>query len=359
MLHILLVVIGVCYVKFVRNKHYEINLEDIELNHLRTQRANESLKCYEEQGRFQEIDGKRLQEVLTSSRQPTKGKTIFFHVTECNPIGLITLTNRQACAIESAAFNNPTVDVFVLFASPTYVPSNLDSNIKSLLKYRNIFLRNNNLWSYTKDTPAEGWFRGETIFRSDFLSTHLSEFLRLVTLWRYGGVYINLDVVVLDNLYYFPQNSIGAVDNSTVSNAVINVDDSEQSHRVVTTILKHFIENFEGDSLEHNGSQQMTAVLREKICKVNQTEEMTPEQCSGLDVYPSRTYYPIEKENAGYLFEEEHLREAMEITHFTLTIRLWDEVTKHKKYEVGTIAALGLHAYSNCPTVYKSAGAYL
>lgn len=354
----LLFAFGVYYVKFLNSKQYEINFEDIELNQLRTQRANESLKCY--QDKFHEIDGKRLQEVLTSSRQPTKGKSIFFHVTECNPSGLITLTPRQACAIESAAFNNPTVDVFVLFSSPTYVPNNLDSPvIESLLKHRNIFFRNNNLWSYTKDTPAEGWFRGETIFRSDFLSIHLSEFLRLVTLWRYGGIYINLDVLVLDDLYYFPPNTIGALDNSTVSNAVINIENSEGGHRMVTTILKHFIDNFRGDLLDHNGSQQITAVLKEKICKVNETSEMTAEQCSGLDVYPSRTYYPIEKENARYLFEEEDLKEAMEIIYFTLTVRLWDEVTKDRKYEVGTIAALGLHAYTNCPMVYKSAGAYL
>lgn len=356
--HIILATFGIYYVKFLNTNQYEINLEDVELNQLRTQRANESLKCY--QDNFHEMDGKRLQEVLASGRQPTKGKTIFFHVTECNPSGLIDLTPRQACAIESAAFNNPTVDVFVLFASPTYVPNNLDSNIiKSLLKHKNIFLRNNNLWSYTKDTPAEGWFRGETIFRSDFLSTHLSEFLRLVTLWRYGGIYINLDVLVLDNLFYFPPNTIGALDNSTVGNAVINIEDSEAGHRVVTAILKHFIDNFEGNSLEHNGSPQITTVLKEKICKVNETSEMTAEQCSGLDVYPSRTYYPIEKENARYLFEEEHLKEAMEIIHFTLTLRLWDEVTKDRKYEVGTISALGLHAYTNCPRVYKSAGAYL
>ncbi|KAL5279475.1 hypothetical protein ACFFRR_003846 [Megaselia abdita] len=356
--HIFLVSLGFYYVKFLSSKEYTINIEDIELNQLRTQRANESVKCY--QDNFGEIDGKRLQEVLTAARQPKIGKTIFFHVTECNPSGLITLTPRQACAIESAAFNNPTVDVFVLFASPTYVPNNLDSSvIKALLKYKNIFLRNNNLWIYTEDTPAGGWFRGESIFRSDFLTTHLSEFMRLVTLWRYGGIYVNLDVLVLDDLYYFPPNTIGALDNSTVGNAVINVDDGGESHNVVATILKHFVENFKGDSLEHNGAQQITTVLKEKICKVNDTQSMTAEQCWGMDVYPSRTYYPIEKENARYLFEEEHISEAMEVTYFTLTVRLWDEVTKDSKYKVGSVSALGLHAYSNCPRIYKSAGAYL
>lgn len=350
--------IGVYYLRYASTKQLEINFEDIELNQLRTQRANESLKCYQEY--LQGIDGRKLQEVLTSGRQPTKGKTIFFHVTECNPSHRISLTSRQACVIESAAFNNPTVDVFVLFACPTYVPYDLDSDvIKSLLKRKNIFLRNNNLWNYTKGTPAEGWFRGETIFRSDFLSTHLSELLRLVTLWRYGGIYLNLDVLVLNDLYYFPPNTIGALDNSTVGNAVINIDDSAESHRIITTILKHFIGNYRGDSLEHNGPQQITSVLKEKICKVNETSEMTAEQCSGLDVYPSRTYYPIEKENARYLFEENYLQEAMETTHFTLTVRLWDEVTRDRKYEIGTISALGLHAYANCPRVYQSTGAYL
>lgn len=335
-----------------------IYLEDIELNLLRTQRAIESLKLY--QDNLKNIDGKRLQDILKSKRQPTRGKSIFFHVTEPNPTGELSLTHREACAIETAAFNNPTADVFVLFASPTYVPNNLTSPvIKSLLKYKNIFLRNNDIWSYTKNTPAEGWFRSETIFRSDFLTTHLSEFLRLVTLWRFGGIYVNLDVLTLNDLYYFPANAIGALDNSTVSNAVINIADDQEGHKATSIILKHFMENFKGDSLKHNGDHQISSVLKESICKINDTEKMTPEQCAGLDIYPSRSHYPIEKADAHYLFEEKYIGEAMEMTHFTLTVRFWDEVTRNKKYEVGSVTAFGIHAYSNCPRIYKAVGAYL
>lgn len=116
----------------------------------------------------------KLEDVLESDRKPRKNKTVFFHVTNCLKDGLIKLTARQSCAIESAALSNPKLDVFVLFTSPTYYMGNISLPI---LSYSNVFLRNNDPWKYIKTTIAEKWFKSGEIFKSEFAISHISDLL--------------------------------------------------------------------------------------------------------------------------------------------------------------------------------------
>lgn len=94
---------------------------------------------------------------------------------------------------------NPNRKIFVLFASPVGIESNeslLHENIAILRKYPNIHLMNVNLWRYAVDTPLEEWINSAMLFQSDFIYWHLSDVLRFITLYRYGGFYVDLDFVV-------------------------------------------------------------------------------------------------------------------------------------------------------------------
>lgn len=137
----------------------------------------------------------RLEDILLAKKHPRVGKTIFFHETNCSqmfyenagrsiisslfaaiqqssrppPINYVKLTARAACAIESAARHHPNHDVFVLFASPRYHwPNNtIDPIISALKNYKNIYLRNLNLWSYAADTPIHKWLIEGQLFKSE------------------------------------------------------------------------------------------------------------------------------------------------------------------------------------------------
>lgn len=47
-------------------------------------------------------DGKTLQDISDNTRLASSSKNVFFHETSCSVDGVIKLTSRQACAIESA-----------------------------------------------------------------------------------------------------------------------------------------------------------------------------------------------------------------------------------------------------------------
>lgn len=132
---------------------------------------------------------------------------------------------RQACAVESAARINPHLNIFLTFTSPvgllnkTRIPI-----VDALYEYNNIFIRNVDLESYTDNTPAVGWVREGKLYQSKHMRAHVSDFMRLVSLYRFGGQYLDLDTVMLKNITNLGVNYAGAEDGYYVANAVINID---------------------------------------------------------------------------------------------------------------------------------------
>lgn len=127
----------------------------------------------------------KLEDVLFAGIQPDAGKSIFFHETSCPQmssllkrssefgdsihLNVVKLNARQACAVESAAIHNPGSKVFVLFASPRYKSSNSSSDpvIDAILSYKNVYLRNLNLWSYAAGTPVYDLLKDGALFKSE------------------------------------------------------------------------------------------------------------------------------------------------------------------------------------------------
>uniref|UniRef100_T1GEV0 Alpha 1,4-glycosyltransferase domain-containing protein n=1 Tax=Megaselia scalaris TaxID=36166 RepID=T1GEV0_MEGSC len=289
----------------------------------------------------------RLEEILQSSRKPNKDKTIFFHVTNCLSDGFIELTSRQSCAIESAAMTNPSFDIFVLFASPTFYPEVIESpEILSLMNYTNIFFRNNNLWNYTKNTPAENWFQSEVIFKSHYVTAHISDLLRLLTLWHWGGIYMDLDVIVKESFEEVPLNFAGAESDDTVANGVMSFDSDGFGHYIVDTILKEFVRDFRGDAWSHNGPWRVTGVLVNKICKTNNTRFMTFEKCHGFQVFPTNIFYAVPYWNWNFFFEKAFLNKSMSLTKDSLLIHVWNKLSSKSKVKVGSEVAYGVYVKS-------------
>jgi len=109
----------------------------------------------------------------------------------------LAITQREACAVASAANTNPDSKVYLLYTcsimgklgdSPEYV--------KQMLSYPNIRIWKLVISDYIKGTPVETWdFMGK-IQSSKWPVAHASDILRFITLWKYGGTYVDMDFVV-------------------------------------------------------------------------------------------------------------------------------------------------------------------
>jgi len=146
------------------------------------------ISCY-----FEEKQDNSLLEL--NPAEVTKN-SIFFVETSCNHKNGINLNLRQGCAIESAASLNPDLNIFVLFVAPSFI-SNESDVVNRFKMFSNVNLRYINFVKYSHNTPLQDFVTSNTISTSQWPVSHASDLLRFLTLWKFGGTYLDLDVVLM------------------------------------------------------------------------------------------------------------------------------------------------------------------
>ncbi|KAJ6647401.1 Lactosylceramide 4-alpha-galactosyltransferase [Pseudolycoriella hygida] len=303
-----------------------------------------------------EYEIRYLEDIMEAQKKPNAGNSIFFHETTCSRSGLVHLNSRQACAIESAAKLNPNRDIFVLFASPVgfrEIDSNLPPNIKALKNYPNIHFRNNNVWKYAEGTPAEKWMQTGTLFESSYLFEHMSDVLRYVTLYKFGGVFMDLDIVVQKNLDYLGENFAGDDSVDAIGCGVLHFDNDKLGRQIADNCLRFMATHFNGKTFIDNGPLVITRTL-EKLCKTTNRSLMTREQCDGFQVYPKNTFYAVSWKNWHWFFDPKMVNETLALTENSAIIHVWNDVSKKAKLRIGSHTAYEIAARKNCPKTYYS-----
>ena len=96
--------------------------------------------------------------------------------------GEVSLNNRQACSIESAALMNPKAHISVIFVTSSRLRH---SNIlKALMEYKNIAFYRIDLLELSTKTPVEEWIKSNQIYETKYLIETISDIVRLLLLWR-------------------------------------------------------------------------------------------------------------------------------------------------------------------------------
>lgn len=181
-----------------------------------------------------------------------------------------------------------------------------------------------------------------------------------MSLYRWGGIYLDTDVVVLRSLEYVPLNYVGAHDNVTLGNAIISLEPRGQGHEIAELFLHEFKQNYNGKQYLSNGPELMTRVVG-NLCGTKTIEEMqdNPKHCHGLQVYNRTAFYPVHWPNWTHFFEPKFMDETMASTKDSYMIHLWNKVSFKRIYKVGTDYAYGKYAEQHCPKTFAAAGEYL
>ncbi|EDW54088.1 lactosylceramide 4-alpha-galactosyltransferase isoform X1 [Drosophila sechellia] len=351
---VLMVIVGLFYIYSSENKYHSCFMEG---QVLATQQALTA-------------DGETnlLDDVLQADPKPSPGNSIFFHETSCRlsenrQLETLKVTARQACAIESAAMHNPNFQVFVLFAGPTYRISNNNSHpqplVEAILSYSNVHLRRLNLESYASGTPMEEWLKDGRLSRSKYLFSHISDFLRYLTLYRYGGLYLDMDVVVLRNMEKVPPNYTGAESNTHLAAGVMNLAATGFGHEIAASCLRDFQHNFNGEDWGNNGPGVITRVAQ-KICGTEDIALMQedPKRCMGFKVFGRGAFYAVPWKRWRDFFEPEKLEQTMARCKDSYVVHVWNKHSSKLPIKQGSKNAYALYAEQNCPRSYKAAGEY-
>ncbi|GAB2290768.1 hypothetical protein Dimus_025039 [Dionaea muscipula] len=197
-----------------------------------------------------------------------------------------------------------------------------------------------------QDTPAGDWFkelkRGNVDPGVIPLAQNLSNLLRLVYLYKYGGVYLDTDVIVLKGFHGL-RNTIGAQSiekNSRqwtrLNNAVLVFD---KGHPLVLEFIEEFARTFDGSKWGHNGPYLVSRV-------VERADQRGKKATYGhITVLPPVAFYPVDWIRIGSFFKhpgnlaDKRWVEAKvtRLKQETYVLHLWNKQSKSLVTEEGSV----------------------
>ncbi|KAF3336252.1 lactosylceramide 4-alpha-galactosyltransferase [Carex littledalei] len=198
-----------------------------------------------------------------------------------------------------------------------------------------------------KGTMAETWLeqlrKGEVDPGEVSIGQNLSNLIRLLVLYKYGGIYMDTDVIVVKSLYSL-RNCIGAqtVNGVThnwtrLNNAVMIFD---KKHPVVLEFIREFASTFDGNKWGHNGPYLVSRVVSRVI---NSTYNDTNHR---LVVLSPIAFYPLDWSRIEGLFrgpgsqsnESQWMREKLHwIQKESFAVHLWNRESRGMTVEKGSI----------------------
>ncbi|XP_070149584.1 lactosylceramide 4-alpha-galactosyltransferase-like isoform X3 [Polyergus mexicanus] len=310
------------------------------------------IRCYDETS---SADGIYDFDPESSVDKPIPGRNIFFHETSCFGDEGLVLNPRQACAVESAARMNPTMTVYLLFVSKSEFSNSTREIIRHLLlNYRNVKIRHIYPDRYVKGTPFEAWYTSGALKKSHWPVSHMSDMLRYLTLWKYGGIYLDLDVVITSSLENLT-NFAGAEDWDDVAAGVMGFDMSELGRRVADACVRDLKKNFRGDVWGNNGPGVITRTLQ-KLCGTINARDMTTDRCRGFTVYPPSIFYPIHYKKWRKYFDTKDSNATLKILSKAKAIHVWNKLSKAEQVRVNSHVPYAVVARNYCPYVFNNCG---
>ncbi|KNA22744.1 hypothetical protein SOVF_031620 [Spinacia oleracea] len=205
-----------------------------------------------------------------------------------------------------------------------------------------------------KNTMASFWYyqleKGNVEPGEISLGQNLSNLLRLALLYKYGGVYMDTDFIVLKRLDTL-RNVIGAqtVDSKTknwsrLNNALMIFD---KKHPLLIKFIVEFALTFNGNKWGHNGPYLVSRVV-ERV--TNRSKEGG---VSDFTILPPSAFYVVSWSKIGNLFkkpvDKRHLKwvddKIDKIERDSYAIHLWNRQSKEIKVEDGSIIS---HFMKSC-----------
>ncbi|OVA00550.1 Glycosyltransferase [Macleaya cordata] len=193
-----------------------------------------------------------------------------------------------------------------------------------------------------KNTVAEAWFdrlRKGTVDPGEVsLGQNISNLLRLAILYKFGGIYIDTDVIVLRNFSKL-RNTIGAqtIDLETrnwsrLNNAVLVFD---KKHPLLHKFIEEFALTFNGNRWGHNGPYLVSRVV----------SRLDPKPRFNFTILPPQAFYPVDWSRIQSLFHgfngeansKWYTSKLRQIREKSFAVHLWNKQSRNLKVEEGSI----------------------
>ncbi|KAL1359827.1 hypothetical protein HN51_005180 [Arachis hypogaea] len=196
------------------------------------------------------------------------------------------------------------------------------------------------------NTPAESWLEELKSGNKDPgtvpLFNNLSNLIRLAVLYKYGGVYLDIDLIFLKDLSSL-RNAIGAQNMDPVTKKWLRLNNAvmvfDKKHPILLDFIEEFAQTFDGNRWGHNGPYMVSRV----VGRVGNTPGYD------ITILPPKAFYPVDwnkipeyykkpEDENGSIWVENKVRELMYGVG-TYTLHLWNKRTRKLDIEDGSVMA--------------------
>jgi hypothetical protein len=288
---------------------------------------------------------------------------IFFHETS----GKAQLNLQQCCAVESAAKHNPDRPV-QLFLRPestgcysssdgsqsTYRPAWLEI----LSQYPNVAAILVNEDRYFAGSPLQDWYQNGRWLKSPHQVAHLSDYIRILTLYKGGGLYLDTDILTLKTYQgdMFRNCLVyGSGRMEVFSNGVIHL---EAGHWLSAELVRLLAEEYDPDAYAYHGPALVSEVMGRKCGVV--AGYSNSNHCKDIQLLSDRFFYPIEAPFSDVIFRDNNnktdVATLVKIRN-SYGLHLWNSLSYvHRPVKINSNQIFSVLARQHCPlTVARAA----
>ncbi|XP_003783185.1 lactosylceramide 4-alpha-galactosyltransferase [Otolemur garnettii] len=286
---------------------------------------------------------------IQPSSTPTPGNIFFLETSDrTNPNFLFM------CSVESAARTHPESHVVVLMKGLPRGNASLPRNLGiSLLGcFPNVQMLPLDLEELFRDTPLAAWYVAAQGRWEPYWLPVLSDASRIALMWKFGGIYLDTDFIVLRNLRNLT-NALGIQSRYVLNGAFLAF---ERQHTFMELCMRDFVAHYNGWIWGHQGPQLFTRVFK-KWCAIHSLQESRA--CRGVTTLPTEAFYPIPWQNWKKYFEDISPKEVVQLLNATYAVHVWNKKSQGTRFKATSRALLAqLHAHY-CPTTHEVMKMYL
>ncbi|XP_069084419.1 lactosylceramide 4-alpha-galactosyltransferase [Pleurodeles waltl] len=252
------------------------------------------------------------------------------------------------CSVESAARAHPESKVRVLMkglsGSNPRIPRSMGLSLLGC--FPNIEVKPLDLKDLFANTPLAPWYSSTLRKWEPYQLPILSDACRIALIWKFGGIYLDTDFIVLKNLKNLT-NSIGIQSRYLLNGAFLSFD---RRHKFMEHSIQNFVQHYNAWIWGHQGPQLVTRVFK-KWCSIRKL--IDSQGCKGVSILPQEAFYPIRWQDWKKYFDIINSTEFEGLFQNTYAVHIWNTFTQGKALKIGSKTILDQLFSHNCPFTHS------
>ncbi|KAG5667862.1 hypothetical protein PVAND_015831 [Polypedilum vanderplanki] len=293
----------------------------------------------------------------------SNSQQIFFLETYLDSVRSID-NPRQVCSIEAAARMNPDMEIyFYFFTNSTSLVLKYTKFLNILHSYSNIKIRYVNILEFINGTKIENFFKTDRVGKSPYRIEHTSDILRLLVLYKFGGLYLDLDVVS-----FYPvklinkRNFICLEGDNLFANCILKFD-REDGKKYIESYFDQLEKTYNPDAWTGIGNTLISQVFL-TFCNSTELHNNKFGKCDKITALPTDKCFAIMYGSFKNFYEENSKDEVLDkiFQSGSFFIHIWNKMLTfdNQTYKINhqSKSAYAQIAKVYCPKTFEVADVF-